>query len=51
MRLDYGNATLAGLPDNLIRRLQSCVFVTEDDSVTPLLQQLHWLKVEQQIKY
>ena len=57
--LDYGNATLAGLPANLIRRLQSVlnaaarlVFsLRKYDRVTPLLQQLHWLKVDQRIQH
>jgi len=51
--------SLAGLPANLIRRLQSVfnaaarlVFsLRKYDRVTPLLQQLHWLKVEQRIEY
>jgi len=50
---------LAGLPANPIRRLQSVfnaaarlVFsLRKYDRVTPLLQQLHWLKVKQRIEY
>ena len=58
-RVDYGNATLAGLPAYAISRLQSAlnaaarlVFSLQKyDSVTLLLQELHWLKVEQRIEY
>jgi len=58
-RVDYGNATLAGVPAYAISRLQS-VFnsaarlafsLRKYDSVTLLLQELHWLKVEQRIEY
>ena len=56
---DYGNATLAGLPAYAISRLQSAlnaaarlVFsLRKYDPVTLLLQELHWLKVEQRIEY
>jgi len=58
-RVDYGNATLAGVPAYAISRLQSSlnaaarlVFSLQKyDSVTLLLQELYWLKVEQQIEY
>jgi hypothetical protein len=58
-RLDYGNATLAGLPACLMDRLQSVlnaaarlVFsLRKYDHVTPLLRELHWLKVEQRVEY
>ena len=58
-RVDYGNATLAGVPAYAISRLQSAlnaaarlVFSLQKyDSVTLLLQELHWLKVEQRIEY
>jgi len=51
-RLDHGNATLSGIPQYLLRRLQSVmnsaarlVFSSSRyDHVTPLLRQLHWLK-------
>ena len=50
-RLDYGNATLAGIPDRLCNRLQlvtnaaaQLIFATRKyDHVTPLLEELHWL--------
>jgi len=52
-RLDYGNATLAGLPDNQLSRFQSVlnaaarlVFLSENvyEAVSPLLRDL-WLRV------
>jgi len=53
-RVDYGNATLAGVPAYAISRLQSVLYAAAHlafslrkyDSVTLLLQELHWLKVE-----
>ena len=58
-RLDYGNATLAGLPRYLLDRLQSVLNAAarvifsarKYDHVTPLLQELHWLKMPQRIEY
>ena len=53
-RLDYGNATLAGIPSYLLQQLQSVLnsaarscSLHRDmtiDHITPLLRQLHWLK-------
>jgi len=51
--LDYGNATMAGIPSHLTKRMQSALnsaarFVfsaSRYDHITPLLTQLHWLKV------
>ena len=50
-RLDYGSATLVGLPKQLIDRLQSVqnaatrlIFrARRYDNVQPLLRSLHWL--------
>jgi hypothetical protein len=58
-RLDYGGATLAGLPAVQLNRLQSVlnaaarlVFaVRKFDHVTPLLRQLHWLRVPERIDF
>jgi len=58
-RVDYGNATLAGLPARQLCRLQSVfhaaariVFSAQKfDHVTPLLQELHWLRVPERITF
>jgi len=58
-RLDYGCATLAGLPARLTDRLQSVLNAAarlvysarKFDHVTPLLRDLHWLRVPQRIEY
>ena len=58
-QVDYGNATLAGVPAYAISRLQYAlnaaarlVFSLQKyDSATLLLQELHWLKVEQRTEY
>jgi hypothetical protein len=59
-RLDYGNAVLAGLPGYSMNRLQSvlnaaarlvCSAPKFDHVTTPLLRDLHWLKIEQRIQY
>jgi len=58
-RLDYGSATLAGLPAHLIDRLQSVmnaaawlIFLSRKyDHVTPLLHELHWLRMRQWTEY
>ena len=58
-RLDYGNATLAGIPDCLCDRLQSVMNAAarlifsarKYDHVTTLLEELHWLRAHQRITY
>jgi len=58
-RLDYGNATLAGIPSHLFKRMQSVlnsaarlVFsASRYDRITPLLTELHLLKVPECIKF
>ena len=58
-RLDYGSATLAGLPAYLVDRLQSMMNTAarliysarKYDHVTLLLYELHWLKMRQRIDY
>ena len=50
-RLDYGNVTLAGLPDVQLSRLQSVLNAAarlvfsarKHEAVSPLLRDLHWL--------
>ena len=57
--MDYGSATLAGLPHQLLDRIQSVmnaaarlVFtVRKYDHITPLLRDLHWLRTPQRIEY
>ena len=59
-KLDYGNATLAGLPSRYLNQLQ-CVLhaaarlvfsARKTDNVTPLLRELHWLRgVPERISY
>jgi len=58
-RLDYGNATLSGLPASLLNRLQSVLNAAARlifsarrcDHITPLLRDLHWLRVPQRIEF
>jgi len=58
-RLDYGNATLAGLPVYLISRLQSVmnaaarsiVGIKRSEHITPILASLHWLKISERVKF
>ena len=58
-RLDYGCATLAGLPCQLLDRLQSVLSVAallifasrRYDHVTPLLRSLYWLWVHELITF
>ena len=58
-RLDYGSATLAGLPDCQLHRLQSVlnaaarlVFAARKyDHITPLLRELHWLRARERIDF
>jgi len=58
-RLDYGNATLADIPQHLLWRLQSVMNAAAQliysssrfDHITPLLRQLHWLKVKERIDF
>jgi len=58
-RVDYGNATIAGLPARQLCQLQSVllaaariVFSTRKfDHVTPLLRELHWLRIPERIAF
>ena len=58
-RLDYGNATLAGLPASQLRRLQSVLNAAATlthrssryEHVTLMLQDLHWLQSPEGIDF
>ena len=58
-RLDYGNATLAGITDRLMDRLWSVLNASawliyasrRTEHVTPLLRDLHWLCYPDRINY
>jgi len=58
-RLDYGCATLAGCPACLLNKLQSVMNAAarlvysarKYDHVTPLLRELHWLRVPERITF
>ena len=58
-RLDYGNALLSGVPDNVLSRLQriqntAARIVTRTPKachISPVLKMLHWLPVKERIQY
>jgi len=58
-RLDYGNATLVGLPANLLNRLQSVLNAAarsvaglrRSDHITDTLASFHWLRAPECIKF
>ena len=58
-RLDYGNATFAGQPGNQLDRLQSVMNAAarlvcsarKYEHITPLLRDLHWLRVPERIEF
>ena len=58
-RLDYGSATLAGLPKQLMDRLQPVqnaaarlIFkACRRDHIQPLLRRLHWLRMPERISF
>ena len=58
-KLDYCNVALAGLPRCDLDRLQSVINATARltagarryDPITPLLMDLHWLRMPQRIQY
>ena len=59
LRVDYGNATLAGLPASQLRRLQSVLKAaarlihrsSRYVHVTPMLRDLHWLRSSERIHF
>jgi len=58
-KVDYCNSVLAGLPVALLQRLQSVLNATarlvfsvrKSEHITPLLRQLHWLRVPERIQF
>ena len=58
-KLDYANAVLYGLPENLLRKLQRVqniaarivTFTPRTAHITPVLQSLHWLPVQARIEF
>ena len=58
-RLDYGLSTLAGLSAQQLNRLQSVLNAAarlvcsarKFDHITPLLKDLHWLRIPERIQY
>ena len=58
-RLDYGNATLVGIPANLSRHLQSVLNAAarsiaglrRSDHITNTLASFHWLRVSERIQF
>ena len=58
-RLDWCNSLLYGVPENLLRKVQSVqnaaarllASACRCDHITPLLRQLHWLPVQRQVEF
>jgi len=58
-RLDYCNSVLVGLPVNLLNRLQAVINTAarlicsarKSEHITPMLMDLHWLRIEERIQY
>ena len=58
-RVDYCNSLLVGLPNNLLRKLQSILNASarlvsgtrKYDHITPILKDLHWLPIKQRMKF
>ena len=57
--LDYGNALLAGLPPEHLKKLQRIqniaariiTFTPRRGHITPILKQLHWLPIKHRIEF
>ena len=58
-RIDYGNIVLMGLPKLQTQKIQSIINMTarlisgakKFDHITPVLKNLHWLKIDESIQY
>jgi len=54
-QLDYGNATLAGLPSSQLNSMNAAARLVfsarKSGHITPLLRDLHWLRVPQRIEF
>jgi len=58
-KLDYCNSLLIGLPAKLLNRLQAVIntaarlvcHAMKADRITPVLKDLHWLRIEERIQY
>src|SRR5664279_1022392 len=58
-KLDYCNSVLTGVPGNLLDRLQSVLNAAarlvfsarRQEHITPLLRELHWLRVPERIQF
>ena len=59
LRVDYCNSLLYGLPDTLLRKLQSVQNATarlitgtrRRDHITPVLRELHWLPIRERVNF
>ena len=58
-RIDYGNMALVSLPKVATQRIQSIINTTarlitgvkKYDHITPVFEELHWLKIDERIEY